>query len=61
MGELFDAWAGSVTREELQHLTREQLLQQVTNLYNGGSDWQQDGSPATVADQLWDEIHSARR
>jgi len=58
MSNLYDEWAGSEPRSEMQHLTYEELLQQVTNLYNRGEEWQQDGQPADVARRLYDEIHS---
>lgn len=34
-----------------------ELLELVTELYNSGEEWQSDGSPQVVTDNLWSEIH----
>ena len=59
MSELYDTWAGSTSKAEMSHYCYNELLQLVTELYNSGEEWQQDGTPEQVTNRLYVEIREA--
>ena len=44
MPELFDTWAGSTSKKEMSRYAYSELLRLVTDLYDSGDEWQQDGA-----------------
>ena len=56
IAQLYEHWAGSTSPQELKDQGYDNLLLQVTSLYNAG--WTEDGEPEVVAKQLWSYITS---
>ena len=59
MSELYDTWAGSTSKAEMSKYSYLELLAMVTELYNSGEEWQQDGTPEQVTNRLYVEIREA--
>jgi hypothetical protein len=58
MSELYDTWSGSTSKAEMSKYSFNELLAMVTELYNSGDEWQQDGTPEQVTQRLYCEIHN---
>jgi len=56
---LLEQWEDSLTPEKVKGMGYPNLLGQVTNLYNSGNEWQQDGTPEEVARVIWMEAMRA--
>ena len=54
--ELFDTWGAGTTMAEMSRYSYNELLHMVTELYNSGEEWQQDGTPEQVTNRLYVEI-----
>ena len=52
---LIDSWTDE-TPEELAGLSHEEVLAQVTHLYNSDETWQQDGTPEEVTTRIEREL-----
>lgn len=59
MSELFDTWGAGTTKADMSRYSFNELLQLVTDSYNSGEEWQQDGTPEQVTIRLYVEIREA--
>jgi hypothetical protein len=58
MSELYDTWSGSTSKSEMSKYSFNELLAMVTELYNSGEEWRQDGTPEQVTRRLYCEIRN---
>lgn len=58
MNTLYETWGGSTSKAEMSKYSFNELLAMVTELYNSGEEWRQDGTPEQVTRRLYCEIRN---